>query len=203
MRKGDEGRRSSFRQSNNVSLALRLVDGATYATVQSLLNQSVRHTSFGALFFGGVAVPALALALNWRHKRTVSFWLLAAAGLLYLAGIVIFTSRVNLPLNMYTESWNPQALPNDWIATRDAWERANGTRVVVSMLSFALAPAALTLRASAARTSAARPIDAADGLITCSKVSVEALAPNLVLGIIGLALGNLEHQSRTCLAQSA
>lgn len=132
----------------NVNLAMMEVDGATYATIQSLFNQNVRHPVFFAFFFGGGAVPVIALAFNWKRYRTISFWLIAVAGLLYILGIIIFTANVNLPLNAYTESWNPQAVPSDWIATRDAWNSANAIRVFVSFAAFLLYVSALTIRAS-------------------------------------------------------
>jgi uncharacterized membrane protein len=132
----------------NVNLAMLQVDGATYATVQSLLNQNVRHPVFFAFFFGGGAAAVIALAFNWKHYRAVSFWLMAAAGLLYILGIIAFTANVNLPLNAYTESWDPKALPSDWVATRDAWNNANAIRVFVSFVSFLLYVSAFVIRAS-------------------------------------------------------
>ncbi len=133
----------------NVNLAMLQVDGATYAIVQSLFNQNVRHVVFFVFFFGGGALSVLALAVNWKHYRTAPFWLMAAAGLLYVLGIIVFTANVNLPLNYYTESWDPQALPSDWAATRDAWNTANATRVGVSFAAFLLYLAAFVIRASA------------------------------------------------------
>lgn len=131
----------------NVSLALSQVDGPTYAVVQSLLNQSVRQPIFGALFFGGAVVLALALGMNWRHAASAPFGLLALAILLYLSGVIVYTAQVHLPLNMYTESWDPQALPSDWAATRSAWNRANLVRTTAAGLTFLLTLSALALRA--------------------------------------------------------
>lgn len=143
-----------YTYSFNVNLAMLAVDGATYATVQSLFNQNVRHPIFFVCFFGGAVVPVLALACNWRRYRSVAFWMVALAGLLYLAGVVAFTAQVNLPLNAYTESWNPVALPADWVATRDAWNRANAVRMSVALAAFLLCVAALVIRASERRTAA-------------------------------------------------
>lgn len=132
----------------NVSLALQQVDGPTYAAMQSLLNQNVRHFAFFTFFFGGGVFGAVALWLNFRHWRDTSFWLLAAATLIYILGIILYTRLVNLPLNYYTESWNALNLPADWEATRDSWNEANAFRVIASFLSFILCMVALVLRAS-------------------------------------------------------
>ena len=143
-----------YTYSFNVNLAMLEVDGATYARVQSLFNLNVRHTMFFVFFFGGGAAPLVALAANWRRRRTAAFWLIAGAGALYVLGVILFTSAVNLPLNAYTESWDPAALPADWAATRAAWNRANAVRVGVAFVSFCLHVAALAARASAGRDAA-------------------------------------------------
>jgi len=132
----------------NVNLAMLEIDGSTYATVQSLFNENVRHLMFFTFFFGGGAFSALALLGNWRRWKTVSFWLLAVACIVYVFGIIFFTAQVNLPLNAYTESWDPQNPPADWMEVRAQWNRANALRVGTSAAAFVLSVAALVLRAS-------------------------------------------------------
>lgn len=132
----------------NVNLALLEVDGATYATVQSLLNQNVRNWMFFIFFFGSGAMGVVASLANWRHYKQLSFWLIVIASLIYIFGIIAYTANVNLPLNAYTESWNPSALPSDWEATRDAWNQANAIRVGTSGISFILYLLSFVIRAS-------------------------------------------------------
>ena len=135
--------------SANVSLATAQMDGPMYAIVQSELNRHVRHAMFFVLFFGPPAWCAATLLQSRQGWRQGWWWCLAVAALLYLLGIVFFTAQVNLPNNAYTESWNPNALPADWRATREAWQTANLWRTVVSALAFLLACAALAWRGSA------------------------------------------------------
>lgn len=137
----------------NVNLAMLEVDGATYATVQSLFNENVRHTIFFTFFFGGGAFSALALVGNWKHWKSISFWLLALACLIYIVGVIVFTAQVNLPLNYTTESWDPQNLPDDWQSVRDQWNRANALRVATSASAFVLSVSALVVRASGGSSS--------------------------------------------------
>lgn len=132
----------------NINLAMQAVDGSTYATVQSLFNQNVRHLMFFIFFFGGGGFSILALLANWQHRKTASFILLALACFIYIFGIILFTRQVNLPLNYYTESWNPQNLPSDWPLIREQWNSANNIRVGTSFLSFMLSLSALVFRAS-------------------------------------------------------
>ncbi len=132
----------------NVNLAMLEVDGATYATVQSLLNQNVRHLMFFSFFFGGGAFSVIALLSNWRHWKSFSFFMLALACIIYIAGVIVFTREVNLPLNYYTESWDLQNLPADWAMIRAQWNQANAIRVGTAGLAFALSLGALLQRAS-------------------------------------------------------
>ncbi len=132
----------------NVNLAMMQVDSATYATVQSLFNENVRHWMFFIFFFGSGATAVLAMIVNWKHYKHISFWLIVIAGLIYIFGIIAYTAGVNLPLNAYTESWNPTSLPSDWEATRLTWNQANAIRVGTSGLSFVLYVLALVIRAS-------------------------------------------------------
>jgi uncharacterized membrane protein len=130
----------------NVNLAMAQVDGSVYAQMQSLFNINVRHWVFFVFFFGASLVSLLALLLNWRQRHGASFWLLGVVCVLYTTGIVVFTQRVNLPLNAYTESWTIQAPPTDWMLTRDAWNNANAIRSLVSFVAFVLGLLALVLR---------------------------------------------------------
>lgn len=131
----------------NINLAMLQVSGEYYATIQSLFNVNVRHAMFFSFFFGGGALGALAILLNLQHRRHISFWLIVAATLTYVLGIILFTKLVNLPLNYYTESWDPKNLPADWQSVRSQWNQANALRVGTSFVAFLLAVLALFSRA--------------------------------------------------------
>lgn len=132
--------------SVNVNVAMLQVDGVTYAKMQSLFNQNVRHAMFFIFFFGGGIATVAALAVNYQHWKTLSFGLLTLAALIYIGGIIVFTHEVNLPLNYYTESWNPAALPSDWEQVRAQWNSANVLRVVSSGVAFVLGLLSLVVR---------------------------------------------------------
>jgi uncharacterized membrane protein len=132
--------------SFNVNVAMLQVSGEYYATMQSLFNVTVRNIMFFSVFFGSGLFGVLAILVNLKHRRTISFWLITVATLTYILGIIVFTKEVNLPLNYYTESWNPQNLPADWQSVRDQWNQANMIRVGTSFISFLLAVLALFSR---------------------------------------------------------
>ncbi|WLQ16703.1 DUF1772 domain-containing protein [Hahella aquimaris] len=130
----------------NVNLAMMQVDGETYARMQSLFNQNVRHPMFFAFFFGGGLFSIIALLANLRQRKTLSFWFIMLAAATYIGGVIIFTKQVNLPLNYYTESWVPTRLPDDWMETRNSWNDANAIRVATSFLPFLFCISALVMR---------------------------------------------------------
>ncbi|KAB2900861.1 MAG: DUF1772 domain-containing protein [Burkholderiaceae bacterium] len=130
----------------NVSPALRGMDGALYATVQSALNRHVRHTLFFVCFFGPPLWCLLALAAGWAERARPWWRLLLGVGMAYALGIIVFTHQVNLPLNHATEAWNPQALPAGWPQVRERWNQANTWRAVLSLALFAAAQGSLVMR---------------------------------------------------------
>ena len=150
--------------SANVNLAMLQLDGPTYAMVQSGFNRNVRHALFFAFFFGPLPLGLLTLATSGRQGARAWGWLVAVTVLAYALGIVWFTREVNLPLNQLTESWTPTTLPADWAAVRDAWNRANLLRAVLSAGLFALGLLSLTLRLLAAAPAPA-PAPASAGIL--------------------------------------
>jgi len=70
------------------------------------------------------------------------------AAIIYIFGIIVFTAQVNLPLNYYTESWDPSDLPEDWEVVRNSWNQANAIRVFTSFTAFVLGMCALCTRCS-------------------------------------------------------
>lgn len=141
----------------NVNLAMLEMDGPVYATVQSAFNRNVRHPLFFAFFFGPVPLVLAALLSSWSQRRKAWWWALAIVGVGYALGIVWLTRAINLPLNALTESWSPQALPQDWAETRNAWNHANLWRAIISSAVFALSLLAFGLRLQPASHGARQP----------------------------------------------
>lgn len=107
-----------------------------------------RHPLFLGFFAGPPILCLLTLAASWRN-RGGWWWLVAFVALSCFVGIVMFTSRVNMPLNLLTESWTAATLPEDLASTRDAWNVANAWRAAWSATLFALSLIALYLHVMA------------------------------------------------------
>ena len=93
---------------------------------------------------------ALSLRRGWRIQTLT---VLAAA-------LVVLTVALTLiqmePLNRVADSWNPDALPADWAATRDLWASWHLARTMLAVLAFGCLLASQTLLPHDASGSAAR-----------------------------------------------
>ena len=90
--------------------------------------------------------PLLALLSERTYNSLLENSLIALAAVVF--GVIVYTAQVNLPLNYYTESWDPQNVPADWMDIRTQWNSANAFRGGTSALAFALSVFALVVRAS-------------------------------------------------------
>ena len=127
-------------------LILLLLPAAARAEDPIAFNRDVRHVLFFVVFFSPPLLCALTAFAAWSARKQGWFWCMLIAAIVYALGIIVFTQLVNLPLNAYTESWNPNALPADWPRVREQWNAANLLRSVVSMGAFLLAVLALAWR---------------------------------------------------------
>ncbi|MGB3685324.1 MAG: anthrone oxygenase family protein [Ornithinimicrobium sp.] len=106
------------------------------------MNASVRNATFFPAFFGTPLVIALAAGLAWRHglRRSAGLWASAAA--VYLAGGLVLTMMLNVPMN---EALALQSVPTDidaaraiWTDYSAEWQVYNIIRTVASGIAVAL-----------------------------------------------------------------
>lgn len=135
--------------SYDINIAFELLSGAEYGYIMKIINEAIRNPWFFTVFFGAMVLPVCTLLLWIRSYRTPAF-------LLFLTGFIIFcifdywiTSSINLPLNYYLESWDLQAVPDDWMTVRDSWNRANMIRTWGAIGAFLLYLIGITMAAEA------------------------------------------------------
>ena len=61
---------------------------------------------------------------------------LVAAGL--FAAMIVYTVLLPVPINNQVARWRPEALPDNWRALRQRWDRLHAFRVVVLAVAFVL-----------------------------------------------------------------
>jgi len=54
-----------------------------------------------------------------------------------MAGALVTTLAVNVPIDHQIQSWTTATLPPDWKAIRDRWEFYHGLRTLVSLAALA------------------------------------------------------------------
>lgn len=112
------------------------LDGASYAIVMQKLIQHADHPPLVPLMVvASLVAPPFTLIFLRRQRDTAMFrWTVAA---LLCSGVVLFITVVlNVPINTAISAWDPQHLPPDWAARRDAWHQLNLYRTPASALSL-------------------------------------------------------------------
>ena len=115
---------------------LRRTDDATFVATMTAINRAILNFPFGLVFVGALIAPIVAAILAFITGAS-SPWLLIAAAVVYLVGVLAVTGGVNVPLN--------EALDRDGKrrAFEDRWVRFNTVRTVSGIVAFALALLAL------------------------------------------------------------
>ena len=70
-------------------------------------------------------------------RRGRAAFYLATAGFLLMAGALVITLVVNVPIDYEINQWTVNTLPGDWTATRDRWEFYHGLRTFISIAGLA------------------------------------------------------------------
>ncbi|MBX3503413.1 MAG: DUF1772 domain-containing protein [Alphaproteobacteria bacterium] len=132
----------------DVAPALARTESSAAIAVFQQINIVVRNAWFGAVYFGAVVVPPVALALVWRDRRSLGWWLGLAAWLVYLGGVQAPTAAINVPINQVVAAWTPTVPAGDWRALLERWTAFNTLRTIAATAAFALSLAGLVLPAA-------------------------------------------------------
>jgi uncharacterized membrane protein len=81
------------------------------------------------------------IILLFRRGATVAGWL-AVAALLALAGVLVITLGVEVPIDNQITTWTIDTLPPDWMDIRQRWANFHTLRTFVSLAGVAAAVAA-------------------------------------------------------------
>jgi len=130
----------------DVAPALARAEPSAAIAVFQQINIVVRNAWFGAVYFGAVVVPLVALALTWRDRRSPGWWLGLAAWLVYLGGVQAPTFMINVPINEVVAAWQPTTPAGDWRALLERWTAYNTLRTIAATIAFALSLIALVVR---------------------------------------------------------
>jgi uncharacterized membrane protein len=121
-----------FAFSVAVMPGLRRTEDGTFVAAMTAINRAILNFPFGLVFVGALVAPVLAAVLAFITGAS-SPWLLIAAAVVYLLGVIVVTAGVNVPLN--------EALDRDGKrrAFEQRWVRFNTVRTLAAIVAFALA----------------------------------------------------------------
>uniref|UniRef100_UPI00404ABCEF anthrone oxygenase family protein n=1 Tax=Fulvivirga sp. TaxID=1931237 RepID=UPI00404ABCEF len=123
----------------------RVTDLAYLETMQSI-NKAIINPAFMIIFFGSVVLLGISTAQHYQSGSI--FWVLLAATATYLIGTIGVTGMGNVPLNDALEVLKLDKFSLNELASirkeyETPWNRLHMIRTVFSVLSFALALAAV------------------------------------------------------------
>ncbi|NEB76048.1 DUF1772 domain-containing protein [Streptomyces sp. SID14478] len=116
-----------------LEMSLRGFDGQVYTQVRQVELDALDRLATATLLPATIATVFLVVLAFKGRGRTP--WLLLTA-LTLLAGILVLTLAVNLPINADQLDWHVQAPPADWARVRDRWQIAHGVRTCAGLLAF-------------------------------------------------------------------
>lgn len=132
-----------FTWSNAVTTGLgRLIDLQYLRAFQSM-NRTILNPAFFLAIFGPALLLPLSSFMHFKALPNYVFWMLLAASLLYLIGVIVITFAGNIPLNnILDKSVLDEFSLEDAKALRDAfenkWNSLNWIRTYCSLGAFLL-----------------------------------------------------------------
>lgn len=113
------------------------LDAVQYATWRQFLIQDLDRGILPVLILTAVA-PVVALVALRHRSRSAAWRLTAAAFVVYILGVMVYTLVLNVPINNAMLDWNPAAPPADWAEKRDRWDLLNTIRTPVTIGAFSM-----------------------------------------------------------------
>jgi uncharacterized membrane protein len=110
----------------------RLDDSTHVRSVQALGKIYGRVAPF---WMGSVLVLNVLLVVLANQKWTMAWWLTVASTVLFLACIV-FSIVAPVPINNQVIAWNPDSLPENWLALRQRWDKFHAFRIAILIGAF-------------------------------------------------------------------
>jgi len=137
--------------SISVTRGLALLPDKEYITAFQALNRAILNPMFLLCFMGLVFLLPLSAFTTWHKPLPAAFWLLCAASLIYIIGVMGVTMAGSVPMNDALDKFNAAAAsPSDLAATRAGfeaqWNFLNNIRTVSCVVSFGLTTGAAMLR---------------------------------------------------------
>ena len=129
-----------------VMSSLQRMPAGQGAIAMNLINVRIQNPLF-LLIFMGTAFVCLALVILAFVRDTPGRWWMLAGAVLYLAGVIVVSFAINIPLNDKLAALDPNSAAGaaEWLNYLAKWNPANNVRAVtcaLGVIAFGLALAA-------------------------------------------------------------
>ncbi len=127
----------------SVNLGLGQLPDAEYISAMQSINRAIQNPLFFISFMGTVLLLPLSTFLHYGQPVSTRFWLLLAATVVYIIGVIGVTALGNIPLNNMLESFNLKtATLNEMAQQRGkfegAWNQFHSIRTLAAVLALVL-----------------------------------------------------------------
>ncbi|MFC4855582.1 DUF1772 domain-containing protein [Actinophytocola glycyrrhizae] len=127
-----------FTYSNSIVPGLDRIDAERAVAAMRSFNVVIINPRFLATFLGPLLTSAATGFLLLGLDETTPALLFFAAAVVYLAGCLAVTGRVNVPLNNALENSTATDWERRWAEFSPRWRRWNTVRTVSSMVALVL-----------------------------------------------------------------
>ncbi len=140
-----------FTWSNTVTTGIGRLNDLEYLRAFQSMNRTILNPAFFLAFFGPALLLPLSSYMHFKSLPNYLLWMLLAASLLYLIGVIVVTIAGNIPLNNVLEgsaldgfSLEDARLLRDKF--EDRWNSLNWIRTYCSLGAFLLLIVVCTIR---------------------------------------------------------
>lgn len=132
-----------FAYSCSVNPGLNRLSDAAYLAAMQSINRAIQNPIFFAGFFGAAILLPFSTYRHYEPSPSGRFWLLLAATIIYLVGVLGVTVVGNVPLNEALDAVDLQSATAQEMAARRArfeqpWNRLNTVRTVSAIMAIVL-----------------------------------------------------------------
>lgn len=129
--------------SVSVTRGLALLPDKEYITVFQALNRAILNPLFFVCFMGIAILLPVSTWVNYQRPLPTRFWLLLAASILYLAGVIGVTIAGNVPMNNSLDIFNANTATAAEISAKRTsyearWNFLNNIRTVSCIICLTL-----------------------------------------------------------------
>lgn len=127
----------------SVNPGLNRLSDTEYLSAMQSINRAIQNPVFFICFLGTPVLLPLSTWQQYSQPVSVRFWLLLAATIVYLPGVLGVTALGNIPLNEGLESFTLQGASLEEIAAQRAkfetpWNTWHTARTIASILTLVL-----------------------------------------------------------------